>query len=487
MDDAFLKQVAGLLENQNQILAALAQGKSYNPPNPRMKAPAVINQANLLQGSGGIFTTPGLEPDIITAYVRPKGLVSELEWFPSIMEFPRFGTITGFTGTSGEEAVNPCDNNPAGYMKGCNLSAQFGRYARDTQTIEFDKVMLQVHAGVTTDLVMRGRLLGLDNVNPAGLSEAEVLNIVTMAEMVGVGAQLERLLSRQLWRGNPANNTANGGYKEFPGLDRQIATGQVDADSAVACPALDSDVKDFALNLVSGATPSIVTYLSQLEFYLRYNAERMGLDPVEWVIAMRPELWFELSATWPCQYNTNRCSPSVSANATVFIDGRENTDETNAMRQGGYIEINGNRYRVVTDTGITELTNITTAGIPAGQYASSIYMVPLRITGGFPVTYLEHVDYRAGARDVSLLMGKEQFWTDRGMYSWALEQIKWCYKLSAKVEPRVVLRTPQLAGRIDRIRYAPLQHLREPYSDSPYFADGGVSIRGTATAGSHVW
>jgi hypothetical protein len=388
------------------------------------------------------------------------------------MENPRFGTITGFTDTTGSEPTDPCDDAPAGYMKGCNLTAQFGRVARDTQTIEWDKVMLQLHRGVSTDLALRGRLLGMPEIGPSGLSEADALNIYTMSEMVTVGVNMERTLSRHAWQGTPANNTAGGGYKEFPGLDNQIATGQVDADTNTSCPALDSDVKNFNNNDIEGTSPSIVEYLSMLEYYLFYNAERMGLDPVTWVVCMTPGMWEVLSEVWPCQYNTNRCATAIiGTGSRTFIDGRQNVADRDAMRAGMYIDINGRRHRVITDTGINE------DAFGLGSYISSIYMVPLTITGGFPVTYIEHVNYAAGARDMALLQGTEMFWTDGGMFSWAAEYEKWCYKLSAKTEQRIILRTPQLAGRIDDILYEPLQHLREPYPDSPYFADGGVSLR----------
>lgn len=470
--------LAEVLGKQTALLEALAGEKA---------TPAAIGTAPLLFGAGGVFTVPGTEPDVITAHVRPHGLLTELDRFPSVIEQPRYATITGFTATTGSEATNPCDDNPAGYMKGCYLTAQFGRLARDTQTIEFDKLMLRLHAGITTDLTLRGRLLGLGNVDPAGLSEADVLNIVTMAEMVGVGVQMERTLSTHLWQGSPANNTAGGGYKEFPGLANQVATGQVDADTGNACPALDSDVKDFNYNDVCGTSPSIVEYLSMLEFYLRYNAERMGLDPVRWVLVMRPELWFELSACWPCAYNTNRCANAVIGSASrVFIDGRENVAERDRMREAMTIDVNGNTYDVVSDVGIFEHNNINNGNLEAGQYASSIFMIPLTITGGFPVTYMEHVDYRRGAQDLALLRGMENFWTDRGLYSWAFEDQKWCYKLSVKTEERVVLRTPQLAGRIDNVMYEPLQHLRSPYPDSPYHYDGGASLRDTPSLNA-VW
>ena len=159
----------------------------------------------------------------------------------------------------------------------------------------------------------------------------------------------------------------------------------------------------------------------------------------------------------------------------------------NDMRQGMWIMINGRVYPVVLDTGITELSNIDGGGhLGVGQYSSSIFFVPLTIQGGFPVTYIEHVDYRAAAADTALLRGTETFWSDDGRYFWAIEFEKWCYKLSVKSEQRVVLRTPQLAGRIDNIMYEPLQHFRSPDPDSPYWADGGVSMRSDETTYA-VW
>ena len=71
--------------------------------------------------------------------------------------------------------------------------------------------------------------------------------------------------------------------------------------------------------------------------------------------------------------------------------------------------------------------------------------------------------------------------SDGGVYSWAIENNKWCYDLTVKTEQRVVLRTPQLAGRIQNILYSPLQHLRDPLPDSPYYVDGGSSFRSPST------
>jgi hypothetical protein len=225
-----------------------------------------------------------------------------------------------------------------------------------------------------------------------------------------------------------------------------------------------------------------------LEFYLRNNAQKMGLDPVTWKIVMRPELWQELTAIWPLAYNTNRGSSITGQNSTIYLDGRENVTERDAMRNGMYLDVNGNRYEVVTDDGIYEKNSTNSVGLLKGQYASSIYFVPMTIAGGMPVTYREYLDFRQAQPDVSLLRGTENFfWTDNGVYTWAIEYIKWCYKISLLTQQRVVLRTPHLAGRIDNIKYEPLQHLRSSDPTSPYFFDGGVSVRAVTTKPYAVW
>lgn len=464
-----------LAENQSLLTQALVGKDALHT-----KTPASVNTATRLHGATGIFGAAGLERDVITAHVRPYGVAQRLPLFPSTSEQPFFPALTGYTDTSGTEATNACDDAPAGYVKSCLLTAVFGMERVDTQTVEMDKVMLKVNRGDFTDLVLRGKVLGLTGLEPSGLDQGRILDVITMSEMVTAAVNVERRLSQRIWQG--VVTIAN----QFPGLDVQIATGQVDAVTNTLCPALDSDVKDYNLAAMGN---NIVEYVSMLEYYIYHNALTMGLDPATWVFVMRPELWFELTAIWPCAYNTNKCSNAiVPTNSQVFIDGRENTSDRDRMREGMYIDINGRRYDVVLDTGIFEHNANNNAGLIPGQYASSIYMVPLTIAGGMPVTYREYVDYRQAQPDVSLLRGMEDFfWTDNGVYSWAIENIKWCYKLSLKTEQRVILRAPQLAGRIDNVMYEPLQHLREPYPDSPYFNDGGVSLRDNMSTYYAVW
>jgi hypothetical protein len=470
-----LDEIRETLLAQSKALSALVEAKEKEL---HTKGPANAGTAPLLHGSGGLFSNPAIERDVISARVTPHGIASVLPFLPSTIEDPRFASITGYTATSGSEPTTPCADAPYGFMKGALLTARFGMTRRDTNTIDIGKVMLQWNRGDTRDLVLRGMVLGQNNLVPSGMTQKDVLNVLTQSEMVGAGVQTELKLSREIWQGTLTATS-------FPGFDVQIATGQKDADTGTLAPALDSDIKSFAYDLLGGTGRDIVEYLSSMMYYLEYNAEHMGLSPVEFVIAMRPELWFELTAVWPCSYLTNRCKNSSGSNIAVINDD-VNVTMRDDMRKRMILTVNGKDYRVVTDTGIYEKNNINTAGLSAGQYASSIYAIPLTIGGNFPVTYREYVDYRGISKDVSELGGTQPFWTDGGAYLWATEYVKYCYKLALRTEQRIVLRTPQLAGKIQNIRYTPLQHLREPYPDSQYFFDGGVSVRGQSF-GQAVW
>jgi len=440
-----------------------------------------------LFGSGGIASVAGLEPDVLTAHITPTGLLDKLPRFPSIEENPLYYTITGITDVDGAEPAAPCDDAPAGYMKGCALTAAFGRVSRSTQTIDITKVMKRINRGVFTDLLVRGRMLGMPDILPGNMNQSQILSIWTMAEMVQVGVQLERKLNVHTFQGDPANNNVGGGYREFPGLSRQVATGQVDAITNQACASLDSDIKDFNYNPIGGTNPAIVTYLSMLEYYLFHNAERMGMLPWTAAIVLRSQAWHELSEIWPCQYNTGACASSLlGTSSTLYLQGTEMVTQRDALRTRMELTVNGRTYPVIIDDGIFEHNNINNGELLAGQYASSIYFVPLTIQGGFPVTYLEYADFTQAQPDIALLKNMETFWTDKGMYMWALDTYKYCIDLQAVTEMRVILRTPQLAGRIDNVMYEPLQHVRESDPDSPYFADGGPSIRARPTYYS-VW
>ena len=485
------EQLAAAIAQNGQILQYLVAkelGHTYNDQEFQekagdalmdllTKAPAAYQTAQPLHGSTGTFSVSGLERDIVSAHVRPYGLANELPLFPSVDESPQYGALTGVSDDIGGEPANPCSDAPTGYVKGATLTAQFGYLSRQTDTIDIHQTAARINRGDFTDLMLHGFRLGMEvnaGMYPRGLNPSQAVNLVTMSQMVGVGERLYRKLVPQTWQGSPANNNAGGGYKEFPGLDNQIKTGQVDAVSNTAVPALDSYVKSFAYQLVSVA--SLVSEISMMHYYLTTLAEDTGMGPVNWVLCMRPQLFFELTAVWPLTYNTDKVS-ALTGNSRLMVDGTDMTRQRDDMRNNKYLIVNGERVDVVLDVGIYEQNSTNDANLGGAEYASSIYMVPLTVNGNMPVAYREYFDYRAAQLSVNLLRSKEDFWTDNGVFSWALEQIKWCINLTARTQQRVVLRTPQFAGRLDNVKYIPLEHLREFDPDSPYHKNGGVSLR----------
>jgi hypothetical protein len=441
-----------------------------------------VMTAQQLHGLGGIFAGAG-EPEVFSTYVRPQSVSRVLPIFPSVDEDPRFWTLTGFTAPSGTQPTNACDDAPTGYSKGCQLTAYFGLKRFDTQEIEMDKVMLRVNRGDFKDLRLMGdAVIGGTNLMPGGITRDNALNVITKMEMLRTAAYMEMALHTDLWQGTVAGGS-------FPGLAAQIATGQLDAATGTACPSLDSDVKSFAYNDVCGCSLDIVEYLSSMMYYLESLAADTGMAPVKWVIVMRPQLWFELSSCWPCRYNTNRCSACDTSNIDPVpnLDSAAMVTERDGYRAGMRLPINGVWYDVITDTGIYEYCGSPAhacwnQNLESGEFASNIYVVPITAVGGFPVTYREYVDYRQAAPDEALLRNKQSwFQTDAGSYSWTYLEKRWCYSLSLKTEQRVVLRTPQLAGVLQNVKYSPLQHVREPDFDSPYHVDGGLSLRPAGT------
>jgi hypothetical protein len=447
----------------------------------REKAVGSNQTGQLMHGPSSLFGTPGLEPNVVSTIYQPRGLGSVLPRVPTRFTNPLFPALVGQGAAQGSEPTDACgDPKRAGAKQVGTLTAQFGFLQRGTNTIDPSRIIQLINRGEFTDLQLIGSLLSNQTgMAPGGLdNSANVLNNAIYSEMNGVGIEFERVLSTQLWQGAIANNSGSG-YKEFPGLDAQIATGQRDAINNVTVPALDSYVSSFQLQRIDGSgNRDIVSDLSMMEFYLTDLAAQTGMN-VEWVIAMRPNLWQELTSVWPIAYNTNRGS-ILAGNNRLMIDGGDMIAQRDAMRRSMTLEINARTYRVVLDNGINEKTNINTAGIPAGNYASSIYMIPVRVNG-MPMTRIEHLDYRVIAQylgQTGELANKTMFWSPDGMFLWVYRDLPgFCFDLVARTEQRVVLQTPHLAGRIDNIRYAPITHLREPDPASPYFVQGGVSVQ----------
>jgi hypothetical protein len=297
-----------------------------------------------------------------------------------------------------------------------------------------------------------------------------------VGRMVEMGVAFQRWYCPQVYIGNPANSSAGGGYQEFSGLDLLIGTNKIDAITGQTCPSLYSDIKDFGYRQVgSTVDPILVKTITTMMRILQRKAEQQGMGPADIRIVMREPLFYAVTEVWPCQYNTSACGVSPTLNQEVNLQAT--VEFRDRMRNGKYLLIDGREVPVVLDDCIMEDNAADNGAIPIGGFASDIYFVPFSARGGTIATlYWEYYDYSKDVLpDIAGIRGGTYFWSDNGAFLWGLKPPdNWCLEVIAKTEPRLILRTPQLAGRLTNVVYVPLQHTDDPLPSQDYFVNGGV-------------
>lgn len=435
-----------------------------------------------LYGPGGLFGVAGLERDVISTRVHPRGLASVLPARGTIDMTPLFPYISGYLDHTGSVADGVCDDpQTAGPMKNCFQTAQFGRYSYMTRELELNRLGQRTNRGEFQDLrLVNDPLLQTDRITTPNINGNPAFMREVLQRFVELGISFQNTLMQQVYVGNPANNSAGGGYREFPGLDILVGTTKVDALTGTPCPSLRSDIKNFNYTLVTdNGGYTIYRTLSYMFRYLRELAESTNLFPVRWVMTMRNSLFWEITGIWPCVYQSYLCGWNMGNNQnTNFVNAADQVAMRDAMRREKYLLIDGERVDVIVDDGIVEEDTGDSASIANTCFASDIYVLPLSIRGNIASLFWEYLDYSSameGATDGNV---QDFFWTDGGRYLWHKKPPRnWCVQWLSKIEPRIILTVPHLAGRLLNVQYCPLQHEREPFPDDAYFVDGGVQNR----------
>lgn len=440
-----------------------------------------------LHGPGGLAAGIDGEHPILSAMIRPQGLLSVLPILRADRHVTEFvTTFTGVTKSTGSEPEEVCDDpREAGLKKLCRLAIPFGRQRLKTR--EWHLLRLGKLANRFEELSLGADfpigLLERDNLTPfAGTPTvgADVMRSELANRLFEMAIEFQRTLAPQVYTGDPANNTGSdpdtAGYKEFQGLDLWINAGNKrDATSMAVCKALDSLMMDFGGSTVNG-TKSIVRYITQAWRWVNWNARAMGLAPATWVIAMRPDLFFAVADIWPCAYLSANCNVDGGATNILAISDDTNVRLRDEMRTGSFLWIDGQRVQVVLDDSIAEETFADGgSSLLDGQYSSDIYIVPLTVLGGLRVTGFQYFDQRLSVAE-NMITRLANFWTtDNGMFLWNSTFKDLCLDMRATVEARLIMQTPQLGARIQNVVYAPDIHLRESNPDALYYSNGGVT------------
>jgi len=445
---------------------------------------ATPRSSGYAHGQFGLMSAPGMSRDVVNAMILPHlGLMRYLPSHPSTQDFAFYGILTGqtaATGTfNGTNSAGVCGDPPtAGLLKLCTQVYRFGRQSMMTPVIELDRVGRTNNRGEFLDY----RLIG-------GPYQAEGTGAPTVPGNLGIQRALTdevakvnfelandwvRNFAPFIWSGNRNNNTGGGIIVEYNGLDGLINTGYRDSDASVGgtgtlCPRADSLIRSFNSQNVETSPASrsgIVASITGMWRTLHFRAVEMGLAPVDLRLAMRWSLFYQLTEVWPCAYSTYRCLASdsgLSAAQPAINDAIRLQEMRTEMRgnwdarDGQFLWIDGVKVPVIIDDTIPE------TALSNGAFNSTVYFLPLTIIGGFEALYMEYMDYSTpqGAMAAAALLapGDSYFTTDNGRFLWHKRPpTAYCVQAQVKAEPRLILRTPQIAGRLTNVAYTPWQH-----------------------------
>jgi hypothetical protein len=430
-------------------------------------------------GPGGLLTFPGVDPDVFSTMIGAYGGVfSQIPANPSVIMNPVYEVLTGVYDASGSEKAAPCDAAPiAGLTKAGKHTAPFGAYARATRVIDLMRLGQRNDRADPMDLRLRNSPAFPHGIMPNGMSE--VLNSELGKAMFERAVAFQRLLATQLFIGNSSNNNAGGGYKELNGFDKLIATGYVDAETNTSLPSLDSYVADYNHGRVDTTGTNLVNSISNILRQLMNRAGRANLMPVRWIIAMREELFWEVTKVWPCAYYLGGCVVTDSSGQRINIDAKDGIDLRDQMRAGKFLLIDGVKFDVVFDSGINEDDGNSSGGnFPRGCFESDIYFIPMSVLGGSAVTFMEYFDFSNS--QISNVLATRQVLGQsvaNGMFFETVDQTRNCLQFQAEIRPRLVMRTPWLAAKLQNVVYCPIQHTPDAFPTDAYWVNGGSTSR----------
>lgn len=434
----------------------------------------------------GLWTTPGPRPDMWAMFARPRSIAQLLvSGAVSREQRSEFEILTGITAGSGSNPVNFCDPAPkAGLAKSCIHRAYFGALRLDTNTTE-----LPTLGGYLNAADYDRSIINLEATNnpfvPDILANATNPNSQTFMELFTAGIQFERISEQLIFQGNNTvalgASTFTGVMREFNGFDNEITTGRVDAIANVACPAADSLVQSWGSALITGSVAgpggvfyNIVEVLTEMWHYLKTKAEQQNMLPTTWVMSMRYDLFRALTRAWSCIYVTNGCNVA-SGSQPNNIDAVSQKQMQDEMFNGRFLWMDGERVPVVCSDGIAN-TAIN------GGFRSDIYFIPLNSLG-VRTTFIEFFDQANNViTDYNNVAGPSNYRTlNNGAMALARMDNGFCLQYRLAMQPRLIMRTPQLAARLTNIVHRNFIYSDDPFPGGVYHRDGGQTQRYSPT------
>ena len=473
------KALLGLLasQNQNNVPYGLAH-QQYQMGQKHGDLSGPLPTAGVPVRERGFFRDLDLEACVVNAVLSPRNSIfNNLPVRTTMVERPKTATITSLDDTVvGALPDGPCDpGQPVSSDVGaCKVAHPLNRYVRSSEIMEIDQLIkVAKRDECFDDFFFLGDFRGISGIPTANqIADDDFMRQSVVRFQMGLIGRAHQVWAiNQIWTGDPANNTANNGYKEALGLQNLIVddypTNAVLAPflegstDLTDCAALNADVKDFESACIGGVNPTsnlgIFAYMQYLEETLMHRADLRGLLPVQWVWVMRSGHWNELLRTLPCEMSGDGCSgAAVSDNLSITLNDSFNLQERERMRNAQAITVNGRTYPVWIDDSLPYT-------LPdANTQEADIYFLPTTIGGGEESLFIEHLDYTRINQVLQPINSEDlEGFTDGGRFHWTITRNRRCFELDAKSEWRLMVKGTGVSGRINNVRACRLQPLDE--------------------------
>jgi hypothetical protein len=420
----------------------------------------------------GIFSTPGVRPERWSTLARPWSFASILSIEKSRFWTEKLEVMTGVTAAAGSNAANFCGDPPTvGQGKICKQNYNWGKYYVKTDLNVLAYIgSFKDRADVPADILNAGPTNNpfIPDIMFRMLPSDSQLRY----EFWRIGVEFERGLDVSLIQGNNATAIGtHGWFADFNGLDLQIKTGYTDADTQIACPAMDSVVISHSANVNAAAADgrNIVQEMGDLMYGLKQRASKFMMPDTQWVIVMREELFRSFVEQYACSYALYKCA------GTQYEENNTMQSETNRLRlemiTGRYILVDGTPVPVVFSEGIPQTTPA------ANTFQSDMYIVPVAWRG-MPLLRVEHFPMdNQPLTEFSNFQGEGTAVLNNGLWLVGNRNTGLCKEYHFQLMMRLILETPFLAGRIDDLQYTFAAPIRNALPGASYYADGGISYR----------
>jgi hypothetical protein len=420
--------------------------------------------------NGGLFGRCDGNPVLVNALVGPIGFESVLDWVGTNTEREFFDAWTGIPDTGNEQST-ACGDCPTVDLEACAQFYCFGRFCRQTQELQFDRIGLHGNGSIPKK-VLFGNITDVSG--NVLIRQGETIENIFQVQVAAAGYHLALKNSELLWAGDPCNNSES--YMEYIGFQNIINTGKVDAYTQLACDAMDSFLMDMNFqNFTTDGALAVRRWFKRVVDQLKMRANRAGLDwnSAEMYIVMQDDLWDCVARVYSCA-GLDLCSVGETNNRNVSSsDQAQARYEEYLSREA--LPIGGRWYPVVLDSQIPETTG------QANGICSDIYFITTRISGE-TVTWGQYQDfnqtYGKVRQEMISVFGSDDIGiTDNGRFALVRDNSRGCFDVQILTKPRIISTMPWLSGRIQNVCCDVLQ---QPFpdpsgSDGVYELDGGRS------------